>query len=216
MSHPRECPVSDRSHTTSGDSTNTIVVATANRGKVRELAEALAQLDVQLITQTELGIASAPETGVTFVENALAKARHAAAASGLPAIADDSGLVVPALGGAPGIFSARYAGEPPNDDANNAKLLDALGETTQAPAYFYCALVHLESADDPTPTIASGRWDGVIVHTPRGENGFGYDPHFFIPALNKTAAELTVAEKNRLSHRGQASRELAARLLASR
>lgn len=208
--------MSDRSHTTNGDSTNTVVVATANRGKVRELAEALAQLDLQLITQAELGIASAPETGVTFVENALAKARHAAAASGLPAIADDSGLVVPALGGAPGIVSARYAGEPPNDDANNAKLLEALAKTIQAPAYFYCALVHLETADDPTPTLASGRWDGVIVHTPQGENGFGYDPHFFIPALNKTAAQLILPEKNRLSHRGQASRELAARLLASR
>ena len=211
--------MSDRSHTTSGDSTNTVVVATANRGKVRELAEALVQLDVPLITQAELGIAPAPETDATFVENALAKARHAASASGLAAIADDSGLVVPALGGAPGIFSARYAGEPPDDDANNTKLLAALGEVesgTPVAAYFYCALVHLQTADDPTPTLASGRWDGVIVHTPRGENGFGYDPHFFIPTLNKTAAELTVAEKNGLSHRGQASGELAARLLASR
>ena len=203
-----------------GDSANAVAIATANRGKVRELAEALAPLHLHLLTQSELGIASAPETGATFVENALGKARHVAAASGLAAIADDSGLVVPALGGAPGVFSARYAGEPSNDAANNAKLIDALGDVSepcgQVPAFFYCALVHLAAADDPTPTIASGRWDGVIVHAPRGMSGFGYDPHFFVPTLNKTAAQLTLAEKNRLSHRGKACRQLAAQLLERR
>lgn len=202
------------------DSAIAVVIATANRGKVRELAEALAPLDLKLLTQGELNIESAPETSATFIENALGKARHVAAASGAAAIADDSGLVVPALGGAPGVFSARYAGEPPNDAANNAKLLDALGNAserdTPVPAFFYCALVHLAAADDPTPTIASGRWDGVIVRAPRGSNGFGYDPHFFVPALNKTAAQLTLAEKNRLSHRGQACRQLAAQLLDGR
>ena len=197
-------------------STRRTVVATANRGKVRELAQALATLDLELLTQTELGIASAPETAATFVENALGKARHAAAASGLPAIGDDSGLVVAALGGAPGVLSARYAGDSADDAANNAKLLEALAGTGERSAYFYCALVYLAAADDPTPMISIGRWNGRIVDAPSGDNGFGYDPHFFIPTLNKTAAQLTVAEKNRLSHRGQACRHLATMLLESR
>ena len=191
------------------DSTNRVVVATANQGKVRELAGALAPLDLELVTQAELGIASAPETAATFLENALGKARHAAKASGLPAIGDDSGLVVEALGGAPGVHSARYAGEPADDAANNAKLLAALAGVGERRAYFYCALVYLAAADDPTPRIATGRWNGVLVDAPRGGNGFGYDPHFFIPTLNKTAAELAVGEKNALSHRGQACRQLA-------
>ena len=191
---------------------NRIVVATANQGKVRELAQALGSAAFELVTQAELGVASAPETGATFVENALAKARHAAAATGLPAIADDSGLVVAALGGAPGLVSARYAGVPANDAANNAKLLRALAGKSERGAYFYCALVYLASADDPTPLIASGRWDGEIVDTPRGDDGFGYDPHFFVPALSKTAAEMTVGEKNEYSHRGTACRRLAALL----
>lgn len=189
-----------------------IVVATGNRGKVRELAAALDHLGCQLVPQSELGIASAAENGLTFIENALGKARHASAAAGLPAIADDSGLVVPALGGAPGIVSARYAGEEANDAANNAKLLRELAGVPDRSAYFYCALVYLAAADDPTPVLATARWSGCIVNAPRGENGFGYDPHFLVPTLGKTAAQLPLAEKNRLSHRGQASRQLAAAL----
>ena len=189
-----------------------IVVASGNRGKLQELASALRNLRCELVPQGELGIASAPETGLTFIENALAKARHAAAASGLPAIADDSGLVVPALNGAPGIVSARYAGEHADDAANNAKLLGALAEVDDRCAYFHCTLTYLAAADDPAPVIAFGRWHGVIVDEPRGANGFGYDPHFLVPTLAQTAAELPLAEKNRLSHRGQACKALAAAL----
>ena len=189
-----------------------VVVATGNQGKVRELDAALAQLDWHLLTQRELGIEPAPEVATTFVENALAKARHAAAASGLPAIADDSGLVVPTLGGAPGVCSARYAGPNATDAQNNAKLLAALAEAPERGAFFFCALVFLASATNPTPRIAFGRWHGEIVDEPQGANGFGYDPHFHLPALGKTAAQLALAEKNRLSHRGQACRALAAQL----
>ena len=189
-----------------------VVVATGNRGKVRELGAALADLGFELVAQGELGIDSAPEIGTTFVENAMAKARHAAAASGLPAIADDSGLVVPALGGAPGIRSARYAGESASDADNNTKLQRALADATDRAAYFYCALVYFAAHDDPAPHIATGRWHGTIVDAPRGDNGFGYDPFFLVPALGKTAAELPLDEKNRRSHRGQASRRLAALL----
>ena len=192
-----------------------VVVATGNQGKLRELAAALAPLRLRLVTQRELGIAPAPETASTFVENALAKARHAAGASGLPAIADDSGLVVPALGGAPGVCSARYAGPNATDAQNNAKLLAALDGTPARGAFFFCALVFLASATDPTPRIAFGRWQGEIVDEPRGADGFGYDPHFHLPGLGKTAAQLTVAEKNRLSHRGQACRALAAQMASA-
>ena len=192
-----------------------VVVASGNRGKLRELAAALAELDLDLISQGELGIASAPETATTFVENALAKARHAAAAAAAPAIADDSGLVVPALGGAPGIFSARYAGDGATDAANNARLLKALQDVADRAAYFYCALVYSASATDPAPVIATAQWRGIIVEAPRGANGFGYDPHFLVPALGLTAAELPLADKNRLSHRGQACRRLAALLAES-
>ena len=191
-----------------------IVVATANAGKVRELALAFGSLGCTLVTQRELGIESVAETGTTFVENALIKARHASTQSGLPAIADDSGLVVPALGGAPGVRSARYAGEDATDAANNAKLLRALDGINDRRACFYCALLHLASADDPAPSIATARWHGVIVDDARGSNGFGYDPHFLLPELRKTAAELSVERKNAISHRGQASRRLAAILAA--
>ncbi len=189
-----------------------VVVATGNAGKVRELALALAPLDLELVTQAELDIAGVPETGGSFVENALIKARHAAARAALPAIADDSGLVVPSLGGAPGIVSARYAGEAARDSDNNAKLLRALAGGGDHAAYFYCVLVYLASATDPTPEIAIGRWCGTIIDPPRGTDGFGYDPHFLVPALGKTAAELSLADKNRLSHRGQACRRLLALL----
>ena len=202
-----------------------VVAATGNPGKVRELAAALAPLRLDLVAQGDLGIEPAPETASTFIENALGKARHAACRSGLPAIADDSGLVVPALGGAPGIRSARYAGENASDADNNAKLLRALADARAQDgrtaafcvraAFFTCSLVYLATADDPAPIIATGCWHGRIVDIPRGINGFGYDPHFHVPSLGKTAAQLTLAEKNRLSHRGQACRQLAARLAAN-
>lgn len=193
-------------------STKQVVVATANQGKLKELATALEPLGFELVSQGDLGIAPAEETGATFVENAIGKARHAAAASGLAAIGDDSGLVVPALAGAPGVRSARYAGENASDADNNAKLLAALAGRGAQDAHFYCALVYLAGPSDPAPAIATGRWHGRILAEPRGQSGFGYDPHFYIPDLGKTAAQLSVAEKNRLSHRGQACRALAALL----
>lgn len=189
-----------------------VVVATGNSGKVRELTELLAPLGLELLMQGELGIESVPEVASTFVENALAKARHATRQSGLPAIADDSGLVVSALGGAPGIRSARYAGEPADDQRNNAKLRRALAGQTKRDAFFTCTLVYLDAADDPAPLIATARWHGKLIDTPRGHNGFGYDPLFLVVELGKTAAELTLGDKNRLSHRGRACRRLAALL----
>lgn len=185
-----------------------VVVATGNAGKVRELSAALTPLALELVTQADLGVDPIPETASTFVENALAKARHAASVSGLPAIADDSGLVVNALGGAPGIRSARYAGEAATDADNNAKLLAALEGVEERTAYFTCCLVYLASEDDPAPLIAAARWYGLIVDVPSGDNGFGYDPHFLVSSLGRTAAELPLADKNRLSHRGQACRQL--------
>ena len=185
-----------------------VVVATGNPGKVRELGAALAGLRFELVVQGDLAIDAAPETACTFLENALGKARHAARQSGWPAIADDSGLVVPALGGAPGIHSARYAGLNATDAANNAKLLAELGGDTPSAAYFTCCLVCITSPEDPAPVVATARWHGLIVDPPRGTNGFGYDPHFLVPGLGKTSAELPLDEKNRLSHRGQACRLL--------
>lgn len=189
-----------------------VVVATGNSGKVRELTEVLAPLGLELLMQGELGINSVPEVACTFVENALAKARHATRQSGLPAIADDSGLVVPALGGAPGIRSARYAGEPADDQRNNAKLRRALAGQTNRDAFFTCTLVYLDAADDPAPLIATAEWHGKLIDTPRGHNGFGYDPLFLVAEIGKTAAELPLADKNRLSHRGRACRRLASLL----
>lgn len=192
--------------------TRRVVVATANPGKVRELTKTLAPLGFELLIQGELGITSVPEVGLTFVENALGKARHASRESGLPAIGDDSGLVVPVLGGAPGIRSARYAGEPADDQRNNAKLRQALAGHANRDAFFTCTLVYLDAADDPAPQIATARWHGTLIDAPRGHNGFGYDPLFLVAELGRTAAELGLAEKNRLSHRGRASRRLAALL----
>lgn len=189
------------------DLSRRIVLASDNAGKLRELRALFA--GVELIPQGELGIEGAEETAVTFVENALLKARHASQVSGLPAIADDSGLVVHALGGAPGVFSARYAGEPKSDAANNAKLMQALRGIEERSAHFHCTLVFLRSADDPDPTIVSRTWQGRIVDEPRGSNGFGYDPHFFVESRGCTAAELDAETKNALSHRGQACRALA-------
>ena len=187
------------------------VLATANRGKVAELTALLAEarLDLTVTPQSELGVPSPPETGATFVENALAKARHAARITQLPAIADDSGLVVPALGGAPGVRSARFAGENADDGANIAKLLAALAAPSlDRAASFHCVLVALEHPEDPAPLLAVGSWAGQIARAPQGNGGFGYDPVFFDPTLGRTAAELPASAKNRVSHRGIALRRL--------
>ncbi len=189
-----------------------LVLASNNRGKLAEFSQLLAPLGFELRTQGELGITEAEEPHATFVENALAKARHAARASGLPALADDSGICVPALGGAPGVLSARFAGEPKSDAANNRKLVDSLAAQADKSAYYYCVLVYLRHADDPQPVIAEGRWNGQIIAEPRGNGGFGYDPHFLLPALGKTAAELSAEDKNRQSHRGQALQALIRKL----
>ncbi|WP_075182252.1 XTP/dITP diphosphatase [Pantoea sp. 1.19] len=183
-----------------------VVLATGNPGKVRELADLLADFGLDVVAQTDLGVISAEETGLTFIENAILKARHAAAKTGLPALADDSGLAVDALGGAPGIYSARYAGEAASDRQNLEKLLAALHEVPddRRQAQFHCVLVWVRHADDPVPLVFHGRWDGVITRVPAGEGGFGYDPIFYLPALGKTAAELSKAEKQAISHRGQA------------
>ncbi|KAA8997749.1 RdgB/HAM1 family non-canonical purine NTP pyrophosphatase [Affinibrenneria salicis] len=187
-----------------------VVLATGNPGKVRELAGLLAQFGLDIVAQSELGVESAEETGLTFIENAILKARHAARITGLPAIADDSGIAVDALGGAPGIYSARYAGPEASDQQNLTKLLDALQDTPDARrgASFHCVLVYLRHADDPTPLVCHGRWQGVISRSPMGDGGFGYDPIFWLPELGKTSACLTRDEKSALSHRGQALRQL--------
>lgn len=192
--------------------TQPLVLASNNRGKLAELSQLLSPLGFALTPQGELGIPEADEPYLTFVENALAKARHAARQSGLPALADDSGICVPALGGAPGVLSARYAGEPKSDAANNAKLVRELARQADRSAYYYCVLVFVRHADDPQPVIADGRWPGEIVDEPRGQGGFGYDPHFLVRGLGRTAAELGAEEKNRLSHRGQALRSLVEKL----
>ncbi len=188
------------------------VLASNNPAKLNELQQLFGGLHIELVSQRQLDVASVPETGLTFVENAIEKARHVSAAVRLPAIADDSGLVVEALQGAPGLFSARYAGEGATDQANNAKLVSELAGVDQRAAYFYCALVFMKHADDPAPLVATAAWHGQIIDAPRGSNGFGYDPHFYLEALGKTSAELSTQEKHRLSHRGQAARKLAERL----
>ncbi|WP_165462065.1 XTP/dITP diphosphatase [Atlantibacter sp.] len=187
-----------------------VVLATGNAGKVRELASLLQDFGLDIVAQTELGVESAEETGLTFIENAILKARHAAAITGLPAIADDSGLAVDALGGAPGIYSARYAGEDASDRENLEKLLAALKDVpdSKRQAQFHCVLVYLRHAEDPTPLVFHGVWPGVITHAPAGEGGFGYDPIFYVPSEGKTAAELTREEKSAISHRGQALKQL--------
>lgn len=187
-----------------------VVLATGNAGKVRELASLLRDFGLDIVAQTDVGVESAEETGLTFIENAILKARHAAAITGLPTIADDSGLAVDALGGAPGIYSARYAGVDASDLNNLNKLLVALKEVPdgQRQAQFHCVLVYLRHADDPTPLVFHGVWPGEITHEPAGEGGFGYDPIFYVPSVGKTAAELTREEKSAISHRGQALKQL--------
>ncbi|SPA46873.1 RdgB/HAM1 family non-canonical purine NTP pyrophosphatase [Cupriavidus taiwanensis] len=194
-----------------------LVLASNNPGKLREFGALLAPLGFDVVTQGELGIPEAEEPFATFVENALAKARHASRLAGLPALADDSGICVQALGGAPGVYSARYAqmaGQARSDTANNAYLVSQLAGKLNRHAYYYCVLVFVRHAEDPCPIIAEGVWHGEIVDAPRGAGGFGYDPHFLLPALGKTAAELPPEEKNRVSHRAQALRALVARLQA--
>ena len=185
-----------------------LVLASNNPGKLREFQALLAPLHFEVIPQGDLGIPSAKEPYYTFVENALAKARHASAASGLPALADDSGICADALQGEPGVFSARYAGKDGDDVANNQKLINALSSQSARGAQYVCALVMVQSANDPEPIIVQTRWHGSIIDQARGQNGFGYDPHFYLPELDKTAAELEPEEKNLVSHRGQALREL--------
>ena len=195
-----------------------LVAASGNPGKLREFEQVLAPLGFHVVPQTALGIGEAEEPHATFVENALAKARHASRHAGLPAFADDSGVCVAALGGAPGVYSARYAaaagpvGREGQDRLNNEKLIAALASESDRSAHYYCVIVLVRHADDPEPIIAEGRWHGEIVDAPRGSNGFGYDPYFYVPAFSRTAAELSPDEKNAVSHRGQALRALAARL----
>ncbi|MCE0845543.1 XTP/dITP diphosphatase [Buttiauxella sp. A2-C1_F] len=183
-----------------------VVLATGNAGKVRELADLLGDFGLDVVAQTELGVESAEETGLTFIENAILKARHASQVTGLPAIADDSGLAVDVLGGAPGIYSARYAGVDASDQQNLEKLLTTLKDVPdeQRKARFHCVLVYMRHAEDPTPLVCHGCWEGQITHEAAGQGGFGYDPIFFVPSEGKTAAELTRDEKRAISHRGRA------------
>ena len=190
-----------------------LVLASNNPGKLREFRQMLAPLGIEVVPQAELGIPESDEPHGTFVENALAKARHASRRAGLPAFADDSGICVAALGGAPGVQSARYAGGPSGaredqDARNNRKLIEALGGKNDRRAHYYCVIVLVRHADDPEPLIAEGRWQGEIITAPRGSGGFGYDPYFLVPDLGRTAAELMPDEKNVISHRGLAMQRL--------
>ena len=189
-----------------------LVLASSNDGKLRVFRRLLAPLGIEVIAQAELGIAEADEPHATFVENALEKARHASRAARLPALADDSGLCVDALDGAPGVQSARYAGEPRSDARNNAKLVSALAGIADRRAHYACVLALVRHAADPEPIIAQGDWHGTIIDSPRGAGGFGYDPHFLDPGTGLTGAELPLEKKNALSHRGHAMRALIARL----
>lgn len=187
-----------------------VVLASGNPGKLRELGALLADLQFNVVPQSDYDVPGAAETGLTFIENALIKARHAAQLTGLPAIADDSGIAVDALNGAPGIYSARYAGEQASDGDNLNKLLAATRHLPAAErtARYHCVIVYMRRADDPVPLLAMGSWEGRLLDEPRGDQGFGYDPIFYLDSHQCTAAELDPDEKNRLSHRGQALRDL--------
>ncbi|MFK8018846.1 MAG: RdgB/HAM1 family non-canonical purine NTP pyrophosphatase [Pseudomonadales bacterium] len=193
-----------------------VLVASSNKGKLRELSQVFANVDIECLPQSELGITDAVEDGLSFVENAIKKARHASRESGLAALADDSGLEVPALNGAPGIYSARFAGVNATDQDNNERLLADMADlrNEQRRACFRCVLVLMRHDQDPTPMICQGSWWGEVLAAPRGTNGFGYDPLFFLPEQNCTSAELDSESKNKLSHRGQALQQLLQRLLA--
>ena len=189
-----------------------LVLASSNPGKLREFEALLAPLGTEIVSQSSLGIADAEEPHGTFVENALAKARHASRRTQFPALADDSGICVGALDGEPGVHSARFAGEPRSDARNNEKLLQVLADKDNRRAHYYCVIVLMRHAEDPEPIIAEGSWAGEIIAEPRGANGFGYDPYFFLRDLGKTAAELDPEQKNIVSHRGKALRRLLAKL----
>ncbi|SFC87122.1 RdgB/HAM1 family non-canonical purine NTP pyrophosphatase [Massilia yuzhufengensis] len=192
--------------------TQRLILASNNAGKLKEFAQLLEPIGFDLHPQGDFDVPEAEEPFGTFVENALTKARHASRLTGLPALADDSGVCVNALGGAPGVHSARFAGEPKSDARNSEKLVADLAGHADKSAYYYCVLVYVRHADDPQPIIADGRWNGEIIATPRGANGFGYDPHFLIPSLGQTTAELEPSVKNAHSHRGQALRALVEKL----
>ncbi len=192
----------------------TIVLASGNPGKLREFAQILSEFHLDVVPQSQFNVPDVPETGLSFVENALIKARNAAQHTGLPAMSDDSGIEVDALNGAPGIYSARFAGEHATDDDNNALLLEKLKGVPdeQRTARYHCVIVYMQHANDPMPLICQGTWEGRILHEPRGENGFGYDPFFYVPTHHCAAAQLPPEVKNQLSHRGQALRALQAAL----
>jgi XTP/dITP diphosphohydrolase len=196
------------------DKPEKIVLASGNSGKLREIQAVLDQQRFQLIKQSEFNVSDVPETGTTFVENAIIKARHASEKTGLPALADDSGIEVDALQGAPGVYSARYAGTHGEDDANNTKLLSEMKSVAEQNrgARFQCVIVYMRHAEDPMPLICEGTWEGKILHDLSGPNGFGYDPLFFVPTHKCSSAELDPAEKNRISHRAQALQKLIAKL----
>ena len=189
-----------------------LVLASGNPGKLREFATLLAQFDFDVLPQSAFNVPEADEPHCTFVENALAKARHAARLTGLPALADDSGICVSALDGAPGVYSAHYAGEPKSDARNNEKLIVALRDQADRRAHYVAVLVLLRHADDPQPIIAQGEWHGEIIDLPRGDGGFGYDPYFYVPEFGMTAAQMLATDKNRVSHRGKALAQLLAQL----
>ena len=191
-----------------------LVIASGNAGKLREIGRILAPFGIEAVPQSAFNVPDCPEPHVTFVENCLAKARHASRVSGLPALADDSGLCVDALGGAPGVQSARYAGEPKSDARNNARLIADLQGVAVRHAHYTCVMVYVRHPDDPEPVIAEGHWHGEIIDTPRGERGFGYDPYFLVPQFGQTGAELDEDTKNSVSHRGQALRDLVSKLKA--
>lgn len=193
---------------------NKLVLATGNQGKVNELASMLGDLNIEVVAQSEFHVPEVPETGTTFIENAIIKARHAAKLTGLPAIADDSGLEVDALNGAPGIYSARFAGNNASDQDNIDKLLKVMNGQSNRRARFWCVLVLMRHADDPTPLICQGTWEGEILTEQSGSNGFGYDPVFYVPEKNTSSAELDKATKNSLSHRGKALAQLLKQLKA--
>ena len=181
-----------------------LVIASNNPGKLREIGHLLEPLGLEVLPQSVFDISEVDEPYCTFIENALAKARHASRCSGLPALADDSGICVNALNGQPGIHSARYAGEPKSDERNNQKLIEALTHQSDRNAHYYCVMVLVRHVDDPQPIIADGSWHGQIIPQPRGSGGFGYDPHFYLPELGVTSAELPLEQKNKISHRSQA------------
>jgi XTP/dITP diphosphohydrolase len=189
-----------------------LVLASANPGKLREFEALLAPLGMEIVPQASLGVTETEEPHGTFVENALAKARHASRRTRLPALADDSGICVESLGGEPGVHSARFAGEPRSDARNNEKVVELLADKDNRRAHYYCVVVLMRHSEDPEPVIAEGSWAGEIVAQPRGTSGFGYDPHFFLRDFGKTAAELDPEQKNLLSHRGKAMRRLLAKL----